>query len=677
MLWRKIAGAATAVLAVTLAVVACGGSGRSPADTVLRNGQVLTMDANNSVQQAVAVRDGKIVFVGTDADAGNWVGPATKVIDLGGRMLMPGFVDAHLHALAGGRALLMCDLAYAPLSQAQLAAQLQSCLDATKDKEPDAWLEAVNWDRQATSSIDGDPTKALLDALTTGRPIAVTSSDFHSVLANSRALSLAGVTAATPDPSGGKFLRNASGAPTGIAEDAASWQLKAAIPPDTEADLLKQGRAALAALREQGITTFMDAAASDVQGRIFKTLQQSGELTARAHLAIALTPDTAASSPVNAIAAAKTIASSIDQGTPVVAPGLNARIVKAFMDGVVNAPADTGALLTPYFTNTGTDAAPNWQPGSNLGSIYYPAEVLKPLMIAAADAGLDFHVHATGERGVRQALDAVENVRKLRPQADFRAAIAHDETVAVADYPRFAAQDVMATMSFQWAQRAPYSIGETESHLGPDRFARMEPFGSLRNAGARVVHGSDWPIDPFDTFLALKIGVTRSGDPTNPHSAANIAPIFEGKINNDPALSRIDVLRSITMNSAHQLRIDHLVGSIEVGKFADLIVLDRNFMTVPDEELGRNRVLLTMSGGKVVMAIDAFSSALGVAQRALNARASVLSPRASVGHSVVAGGPHSDGHRSCAVFVHSITLEQLRTQWAARQPTRAATGTGT
>jgi len=649
MIWsRTWAGAMASAVALLTVVVGCGGDGEDVADTVLRNGQVLTMDAKDSSQEAVAVRSGKIVYVGSNAGAQAWIGASTKVIDLGGRTLLPGFVDAHLHALAGGRALLLCDLAYAPLSHTQLAGKLQACLDASANLEPDTWLEAVNWDRQATGGIDGDPSKALLDGLNTQRPIAVTSSDFHGVLANSRAFSLAGVTAATPDPAGGKFLRDASGAPSGICEDAAGFQLKAAIPPDSDADLLKQGRAALAALREQGITSFMDAAADAVHGKTFKALQQAGELTARVNLAINLSPDAAASNPKQTIADAKALASQIDQGAPVVAPGLNARVVKVFIDGVVNAPADTGALLTPYFTNAGTEAAPHWVAGDTLGSIYYPPEVLSPLMIEAADAGLDMHLHATGDRAVRQVLDAVGFLRAQRPQADFRPAIAHNETVAVADYPRFAALDVMATMSFQWAQRAPYSIGDTENHLGADRFARMEPSGSLRNAGARVVHGSDWPIDPFDTFLALKIGVTRSGDPSNPHSAASIAPIFEGPINADPGLSRMDVLRSITTNSAHQLRLDKVVGSVEVGKFADLIVLERNFMSVPDEELGRNRVLLTMVGGKVVLARDAFASALPAAQRALNDRARILSLRASTGHTMpkdARGAVHGDGHR--------------------------------
>ena len=629
--------------AVVAMVGGCNGSGDGPADTVLRNGQVVTMDARNSVQQAIAVRDGKIVYVGTDAGVGPWTGTKTKVVDLGGRMLMPGFIDAHLHALAGGRALLQCDLAYAPLSHAQLLGKLQSCLDASTDREPGNWLEAVNWDRQSTSALSGDPTKALLDTLNTQRPIAVTSSDFHTVLANSRALALAGITAATPDPSGGSFVRGADGTPTGICEDNGGWQLKAAIPADSDADLLKQGRAALAALRAQGITSFMDAASGEVQTKTFKSLHQLGELTARANLAITVQPSDAAVSATNTIATARALASSIDQGTPVAAPGLQSRIVKIFVDGVVNAPGDTGAMLTPYYTNTGTDTAPNWQPGTNLGSVYYPPEVLKPLLLAANDAGMDVHMHATGERAVRQSLDAVQNLRSLRANADFRPAIAHNETVAVADYPRFAALDVMATMSFQWAQRANYSIGETEKHLGPDRFARMEPSGSLRNAGARVVHGSDWPIDPFDTFLALKIGVTRSGDPTNPNSAASTSPIYQGKINNDPGLTRTDVLRAITMDAAYQLRLDKAVGSLETGKLADMVVLDKNFLTVPEEELGRNKVLLTMVGGKIVLALDAFSSAVEASARKLSV-SSLLSPQASSGHAVVKGSPHGDGH---------------------------------
>lgn len=641
---RQLATVLTITSGTVVAVTGCGDNALRAtvradyADTVLRNGIVATIDQYDSIHQAVAVRDGKIVDVGSDHDADAWIGSSTKVIDLGGRLLLPGFIDAHLHALAGGRAVLQCDLNYKQLTQAALTAALQACLDASPEKEPDTWLEAVNWDRQATSAVDRDPTKALLDGLRTRRPIVMTSSDFHTVLANSRALSAASITAATPDPVGGKFVR-ANGELTGICEDQAGFVVKAVIPPDTDADLLKQGRAALAVLRAQGITSFMDAAAAAVHGTVFKSLQQSNELTARVNLAINLAPEVAAADPAKAIADAKQVASAIDQGAPTVAPGLNARIVKIFADGVVNAPGDTGALLTPYFTNTGTAENPNWVPGTNLGSLHLSPDVLKALMLAANTAGMDVHLHATGERAVRVALDAAQNLRTQRPGADFRLAIAHDETVAVADYPRFAALDVMATMSFQWAQRFP-SSSEDALHLGADRFSRMEPSGSLRSAGAMVVHGSDWPIDPFNTLLALKAGVTRTGDTTQTRST-------DVPLNAEPGLSRADVLRAITMNAAHQLRLDDVAGSIEVGKFADLIVLERNFLEVPDTELARNRVLLTMVGGNVVMALGDFASTLPASQRERNARVHVLSYDGATGHAMpphAKGAPHGDGH---------------------------------
>ncbi|WP_342619718.1 amidohydrolase family protein [Rhodoferax sp. GW822-FHT02A01] len=626
---RALWGGLIVLTAAAVLVAGCGGADPEPADTVFNHGYVYTVDASNSVKQAVAIRKGLVVYAGTDDGAKKFIGSATKVIDLGGRMLMPGFVDGHLHPIGGGRALLLCNLNYATLTRAQMRTQIQACLDASSNKEPDGWLEVVNWARQATQSVDADPDKSTLDALSTSRPILVRSSDFHSVLANSRALALAGVTRNTPDPAGGSYARDAQGNPTGICEDTASFAVAALIPPDSDADILAQGRAALDAMRRQGVTTFMDAAAGDTQGKTFSTLQKNGELTARGFFAIQLSVDNATADPVATVAAAKALAAKYDQGPSKAAPGINFHNLKMFGDGVVNAPADTGGLLTPYNMNIGTANAPNWVPSTNSGKVYFSPAVLKPLMAEIAKSGMDPHVHATGERTVRQTLDAIEYARQQVPNTSFRPVIAHNETVDTADYGRYKALGVMASFSFQWAQQAPYSTGETEHHLGPDRFARMEPFGSLHNAGARVGYGSDWPIDPFDEMLALKIGVTRSGDPTNPNS---YGPDLAGKINNDPALSRQDALRAITMNSAYQLRMEDKIGSIEVGKYADLIVLDKNFMQVPDDELARNKVLMTMVGGSVVWALDPFVSGPNPSANFMPQKAQSLNMGASVGH---------------------------------------------
>ncbi|MFS2200489.1 amidohydrolase [Pseudomonas sp. Pseusp3] len=586
--------------------------GATPADTVMRNGYIYTVDGQDSVQQAIAIAGGKIIYVGSDAGVGGYIGKQTQLIDLAGRMLMPGFVDAHMHPADGGRAMTLCDLKYQTMTRAQFQASIQACLDAEKDKGPDVWLEVGSWDRMGMTGLDGDADKSTLDALKTKRPIQVRSTDFHTVLTNSRGLELAGINKHTVDPEDGKYRRDSAGNPNGICEDGAAESLAAVVPPATDAEKLNQVRAALDAMRQQGITSFFDALSGPENGKAFTRLQQSGELTARALLSIKLDPAAAAADPVKTIAEAKALASTYDQGEVKVMPGVNMRHVKLFMDGIINAPADTGAMLTPYLHNSGTDQAPKWTPGKNLGELYFPPQVLKPLLLQAVKAGFDPHLHATGERAVRDALDSVAYVRQQLPGQDFRPAIAHAESVDPADYSRFKALDVTATMSFQWAQQAPSTVDGTSDHLGAERFERMEPSGSIAHAGGRVAFGSDWPVDPLDEFLALKVGVTRSGDPTNPHS---YGPKYAGRLNADPALSRAEVLRSITLNAAEQLKLDAVVGSVEVGKFADLIVLDKNFIQVPEEELGRNEVLLTLVGGKVVWARAPF---LGLAPQVVS-----------------------------------------------------------
>lgn len=576
----------------------------APADMVMRNGYVYTVDGRNSVQQAIAIAGGKIVYVGSDAGLGPYIGAQTRQVDLAGRMLMPGFIDAHMHPGDGGRAMTLCDLKYQTMTRAAFQASIQACLDADKDKGPDVWLEVGSWDRMGMTGLDGDADKSTLDALKTDRPIQVRSTDFHTVLTNSRGLALAGINKDTVNPGDGKYARDSAGNPTGICEDGAAEAMAAVVPPATDAEKLNQARAALDALRQQGITSFFDALSGPENAKAFSALQQSGELTARALLAIKLDPAAASADPAKTIAEAKALASTFDQGEAKVAPGVNMRHVKLFMDGIINAPADTGALLTPYLHNTGTDKAPQWTPGKNLGELYFPAQVLNPLLLQAVQAGLDPHLHATGERAVRDALNSIEYVRRQMPGNGFRPAITHAETVDPADYGRFKALDVTANMSFQWAQQAPSTVDGTNEHLGAERFARMEPSGSISRAGGRVAYGSDWPVDPLDEFLALKIGVTRSGDPLNPHS---YGPKYAGRLNGDPALTRAEVLRSITLNAAEQLRLEAVVGSLEVGKFADLIVLDKNFMQAPEEELARNSVLLTLVGGKVVWAKAPFT----------------------------------------------------------------------
>ena len=262
----------------------------APAAAAYVNGYVYTVDARASVHEALAVRDGRIAYAGSNAGARALAGGAARVIDLQGRVLMPGLVDGHMHPLDGGSVLLKCNLNYERLTVAQMQSRIQACLDQTQAAEPDKWLEVVNWFREAMLPNGAATTRATLDTLKTRRPILVMSSFVHTALVNTRALQLAKITASTPDPLGGRIDREPSGTPSGILEDAAFEKVTDIIPKPTPAEDIRAAEAALDAMRKQGITTFLDAMATAQTLAAFAGAQQHGRLTARAHFAVLITP---------------------------------------------------------------------------------------------------------------------------------------------------------------------------------------------------------------------------------------------------------------------------------------------------------------------------------------------------------------------------------------------------
>jgi len=571
-----------------------------PADTVYRHGTILTIDAHNSVAQALAVRDGRIAYVGDEAGVTGHIGRDTKVVDLGGRVLMPGLVDGHMHPLQGGDVLVKCNLNYEALTVPQFQARIQACLDKTRDQEPDGWLIVVSWFQNNMLPSGVETTFATLDVLKTRRPILVESSFGHSTLANSRAIRLAGINAGTHDPLGGRIARDAKGNPTGLFEDSAQSLFDHLLPKSTPADDLKAARAALKAIAQQGITGFLDAVATPEALAAFTTLHKQGELTARAHFAPLIEPADAVD-PAKAVARVKALATRYDQGPIGVAPGITVRNAKLFMDGVITAPAFTGNMIEPYRVNRGTEAKPEWVPGKSRGpDVYFPAPALASILVGLAEAGIDPHMHADGDGAVRAALNAVQTMRERVPRLDVRPAIAHNEVVSPADYPRYARLDVTPVLSFQWEKPATDTIDGARDFLGPQRFRIMEPAGVLRAAGARIAYGSDWPVDRLDEWFALKVGVTRTNEP-------GVAAKYAGRLGDDPGLSRQSVLRAITLNSSYELRQEALTGSLEVGKLADMIVLDRNPLTIPAEDIAHVRVLQTFVGGRTVYSVNELS----------------------------------------------------------------------
>ena len=569
------------------------------ADTVYRNGYVYTVDARDSVQQALAMRDGHIVYVGMDAGVAPFMGAKTRVVDLQGRMLMPGLVDGHMHPLQGGSALLKCSLNYEQLKVEQLQAKIQACLDATRAQEPDGWLEVVNWFQEGMVPAGVITHQAMLDVLKTQRPILVASSFGHSSLVNSRAMTIAGITAQSTDPLGGKIGRDSSGKPSGLLDDAAQDLVSAKIPKPTADDDVRSATAALDVMRKQGITTFLDAMAVPPTLAAFARLQHEGALTARAHFALLITPPEGRD-PRKAVRQVTELAHRYDGGPIQATPGMTVRNVKLFLDGVISAPALSGAMLQPYYARQGTPPDKLWAPSNNRGpEVYFPAPILRALLIDVVAAGFEPHMHADGDRAVHEGLDGIQVLRDTYPKKDVRSAIAHDEIVDPTDFPRYRQLNAIPVLSFQWEKPASDTIDYARDYLGPARFKFMEPAGFLAAAGARIAFGSDWPVDPLDEWFALKVGVTRTNSPRS-------LPKYAGRLSEDPGLTRPAVLRAITMNSSYELHQDELTGSLEVGKLADLIVLDRNVLKVPAEDIAETKVLQTMVGGRVVYQAENF-----------------------------------------------------------------------
>ncbi len=580
-------------LAPLLFFVAVATAATPPAaDRVYRNATVFTAGAGSATAEALAIQGGRIVYVGANAGVAPFIGAATQDIDLKGRFVMPGLVDGHMHPLEAGTSLLKCSLNYDSLTVPEFQARVQACIDKSAAKEPDAWLEIVDWFQESMRPAGIQTSSATLDVLKTKRPIIVRSSFGHTALVNSRALALGKFTAATKDPVGGKIWRDAKGNPTGLLEDAAFGVYETILPKPTLAEEKAGALAALKAMNRQGITSFLDAVAPATDVAAFSAARKDGQLTVRAHFAPPIEPSEAGAIPA-AIARVLSIRKTYDEGALKPAPGITVRNAKLFMDGVISAPAFTGAVVDPYLHNVGTAAAPSWVPGPSRGPpVYFPPDVLASALIGLGKAGIDPHLHADGDGGVRAALDGIAAMRKSLPGADIRPAIAHDEIVQPSDLPRFKALNATPVLSFQWEKPAGDTLGLKDA-FGPERMKILEPAGTLAAAGARIAYGSDWPVDKLDEWFALKVGVTRTNAPDAPVA-------YRGRLGTDPGLTRETVLRAITINAAYELHEDDVTGSLEVGKFADLIVLDRNPLTIAAEDIAKVVVLETVVGGKTV-----------------------------------------------------------------------------
>ena len=561
------------------------------ADKIYLNGTIFTSDSNNTVAHAIAFEGGKVLAVGSNAEMQALRNATTEIIDLQGKMLMPGVVDSHLHPFWGGLQLSGCNLDYASLSVADTLKFVQDYIDQDPQTGENDWLQVRAYLRQAVLPIGTDITRRDLDTLKTDRPVILFANDCHTLVANTRALELFGIDENTPIPPDGTIRRYPDGTLNGIMEDAPAMRAFDSIPGIDDAKAVVIAKDVQQLLNSQGVTTVMDARALPVQFDAFTTLKNNDELTIRLVGAREITPDNAPSvaDVPPAVERMMEFAAKYTDKTWQEKPGIFISHAKFFVDGVMQSPINTASLLAPYRENKGTKEAPNWQPSENMGYLYYSNELLSALISAVSEKGFHPHMHTVADGAIEVTLDAIEAMRQKLPGKDIRPSLAHNELTSPHQYKRFKELGAMPCLSFQWAGYTQEFIDEMKDILGEGRFDNLEPAGKFYDAGIRVAFGSDWPIDPLNEWHDFKVAVTRQGEaPNNP------------RLNTDRNVTITEVLRSATIDAAYMIAADQYVGSLEAGKFADYIILDRDLLTGDPADIENVKILETVIGGKTV-----------------------------------------------------------------------------
>ena len=548
-------------LILTLTLAANLAYAQESADLVFKNGAIYTADAARSWADAVAIKGGRIIYVGPDTGVQRYVSPATRVIDLQGKMLLPGFTDSHVHPVSSGMQLNDCVLNNIATVPAVLEV-VKQCNANLKGKK---WLVGAGWDLPLFANAN--PSKELLDQIVPDVPVFLEAMDGHSAWVNSKALALAGVNKNTKDPERGRIERDKTGEPSGTLREAAISLVTRHIPSATQNDYVEGLRRTLKLANSFGITAVHDASASLEELRAYKTLDERGELTLRVVAATKINPDKAEAQ----------IPELLKLRSLYNTPRLQASAAKIFADGVLE--SHTAFLLEPYVD----------QPG-NKGPVNYTPEKLIKLITALDRASIQVHVHAIGDGAVRMALDAFEAAQKSNGRSDGRHHIAHLELISPSDIPRFAKLGVIANFQPLWTYADSYITELTEPILGPERSRMLYPIGSVVRTGAVVVGGSDWSVTSLNPLEAIQTGVTRYG--LNDAKRVSWLP--------DERADLSTMIAAYTINGAYLSHREKLTGSIEVGKAADLIVLSENLFAIPVYSIHKAKVLLTLLDGKEV-----------------------------------------------------------------------------
>jgi predicted amidohydrolase YtcJ len=550
-----------------LTVFASAQDGRT-ADLILRNGAIYTMDAARSWAQAVVIKDGRVLYAGPDSEAAKLAGPSTKIIDLHGRMVLPGFHDSHTHLMEGGVGMSLCNLKDLKTPQDALA-EIRKFAAAHPDRP---WVTGAGWDLPVFPA--GNPRKEQFDEVVNDRPAYMESADGHSGWANSKALVVAGVTKDTPDPPAGRIERDpATGEPTGTLRESARELVTKRIPAATPAENAAGLKRAVELANSLGIISVQEADSSDEVLAAYRALDDAGQLTSRVVTALR----------TDAQKGEEQVAGLVERRARFTGKRVRATAVKIFADGVIE--SGTAALLEPYLNRGGSRGELNFEP-----------ERLTRLVTRLDREGFQVHIHAIGDRAIRVSLDAHEAAQKANGRRDARHHIAHLELIEPEDIPRFRDLGIIANFQPLWAFADPYIKDLTLPVLGPARSRWLYPIGSVARTGAMMAAGSDWPVTSMNPIEAIQVAVTRRG-PTEPEGPAWIP---------EEKVDLATMLAAYTINGAYLNREEKETGSIEPGKAADLIVLDRDLFKVAPEKIHEAKVVLTLLEGREVFRASTF-----------------------------------------------------------------------
>jgi len=533
------------------------------ADVIVTNARIYTVNPQQKWAGAIAVRAGKVIAVGDNAKIDSYRSPSTNVIDAGGRLVLPGFTDCHIHFMDGSLQLTRVDL-----NDAKTVPEIQKRVKEYADSHPnEPWILGMGW-TYPTFGPSALPNKKILDDVVSDRPVFLVAFDGHSSWANSKALSMAGINRNTPDPPNGKIVRDANGEPTGALKESAGDLVDHKTPKPTRAERLDALRKGIHEANRVGLVRVHSAGQDFEYLDLYDELRKSGEMTLRFYVAYFLDPPGLNEQSRAAIEKARREYND---------DWISGGAVKTMLDGVIE--AHTAAMLAPYSDDPSVS-----------GKLFWDPDKYKAAIAELDSRGAQIFTHAIGDRAVRLALDSYENAARVNRTKDARPRIEHIETISAQDIDRFGTLGVIASMQPLHSYPDDDTLNIWARNIGPERASRPWVWRSIAQKGGALAFGSDWPVVTLNPWPGVQTAITRQTSEGEP--GGGFVP--------QQRLSLEDTIRAYTLGAAFAGRREKTEGSLEPGKLADLIVLDRDLFNVEPSEIGKTEVMLTMVGGKVV-----------------------------------------------------------------------------